>query len=186
MQAAGGASLTGEGERRADTKNRHRRVGALLAVALVVLIADVVSKVLVVARLTSHAPVHVIDGVLQLNLTRNAGAAFGVGTGATVLFSLVAVGVVVVIARTAAQLRSLPWAICLGLLLGGAIGNLVDRMLRSPGPFRGHVVDWIELPHWPVFNLADSAIVCGGLVAVLLSGLGMGIDGRRRDSHDAA
>ena len=83
-----------------------------------------------------------------------------------------------VILRTAKRLRSLGWAIALGLLLGGALGNLVDRLLRSPGPFRGEVVDWIQLPHWPVFNLADSAIVIGGCVAVLLSSRGISVDGR--------
>jgi signal peptidase II len=89
------------------------------------------------------------------------------------------VGVIIFILRTSRQLRSLPWAITLGLLLGGATGNLTDRLLRSPGLFRGDVVDWIQLPHWPVFNLADSAIVCGGVLAVLLSALGYRLDGTR-------
>jgi signal peptidase II len=145
-----------------------------------VLIADVVSKVIVVAKLAGHAPVTVIPHVLHLTLTRNAGAAFSVGTGATVLFTAVAVAVVVVIVRTATSLASTGWAVSLGLLLGGALGNLTDRMLRAPGPLRGHVVDWLELPHWPVFNLADSAIVIGGLLAVLLAGRGIEIDGSRR------
>ena len=76
----------------------------------------------------------------------------------TAVFGLVAIAVAVAIVRTARRLRSLTWAITLGLLLGGALGNLGDRIFRSPGFLRGHVVDWIELPHWPVFNLADSAI----------------------------
>jgi signal peptidase II len=87
--------------------------------------------------------------------------------------------VIVFILRTARKLRSLPWAITLGLLLGGATGNLSDRLFRAPGPMRGSVVDWIELPHWPVFNLADSAIVCGGVLAVLLAIRGLRIDGTR-------
>jgi signal peptidase II len=89
--------------------------------------------------------------------------------------------VIVYILRTARKLRSLPWAITLGLLLGGATGNLSDRIFRSPGLFRGDVVDWIELPHWPVFNLADSAIVCGGILTVLLALLGYHMDGTRGD-----
>ena len=71
------------------------------------------------------------------------------------------------------------WAVTLGLLLGGAAGNLTDRLLRSPGVFRGEVVDWIQLPHWPVFNVADSCIVCGGILAVVLAARGIRLDGSR-------
>jgi signal peptidase II len=92
------------------------------------------------------------------------------------------VGVIIFILRTSRQLRSLPWAVTLGLLLGGATGNLTDRLLRSPGLFRGDVVDWIQLPHWPVFNVADSAIVCGGLLAVFLAARGIRLDGAH-DGH---
>lgn len=151
---------------------------SLLVVAGLVLLADVVSKVIVVATLADGRVVRLVGHYLQLTNTRNSGAAFSVGTGATVLFTAVAVAVVVVILRTAKRLRSLGWAICLGLLLGGALGNLVDRLLRAPGPLRGEVVDWIQLPHWPVFNLADSAIVVGGCVAVLLSTRGVTLDGQ--------
>jgi signal peptidase II len=94
--------------------------------------------------------------------------------------------VIVAILRTARRLRSLPWAISLGLLLGGATGNLVDRIVRAPAPLQGHVVDWIELPHWPVFNLADSAIVCGGLLAVVLAARGLQIDGTRLQPQQRA
>jgi signal peptidase II len=153
--------------------------------AVVVLAADIVSKALVVARLSHRGPVHVIGDVLELTVTRNSGAAFGVGAGATVGFTAVAVVVVIVIARTARRLGSRGWALALGLLLGGALGNLVDRLFRSPAPFRGHVVDWIQLPHWPVFNLADSAIVVGGILAVLLSMAGVEIDGTRHRAADA-
>jgi signal peptidase II len=145
-----------------------------------VLVADLVSKHLAVSRLADRAPVAVIHGVLTLTLTRNAGAAFSIGTGATVVFSAVAIGVVVVIIRTSRSLASRAWAIALGLLLGGALGNLVDRLFRAPSPLRGHVVDWIQLPHWPVFNLADAAIVCGGVLAVVLVTLGVEMDGSRR------
>jgi signal peptidase II len=147
-------------------------------VAGFVLVADVVSKAIVVATIPAGHVVRILGHYLQLTNTRNSGAAFSVGTGATALFTAVAVVVVVVILRTAKRLRSVGWAICLGLLLGGALGNLVDRLLRSPGPLRGEVVDWIQLPHWPVFNLADSAIVIGGCVAVLLSTRGVSLDGQ--------
>lgn len=144
------------------------------------LIADLASKHVVVAKLSDRSPVQVIPRVLTLTLTRNAGAAFSIGTGATLVFSAVAIAVIVVIARTARSLASRGWAVALGLLLGGALGNLVDRVFRAPGPFRGHVIDWIELPHWPVFNLADAAIVTGGLLAVVLVTMGVELDGSKR------
>ncbi len=183
MQAARGTPLSGSPPPSEPvsqpTRRSRRRVGALLGTAVLVAAVDAVTKVLVVARLADRTPIRLLGGLLTLLETRNPGAAFGVGGGATVLFTLVAAGVIVAIARTATRLRSLPWAISLGLLLGGATGNLVDRLLRAPGPLRGHVVDWIEVPHWPVFNLADSAIVTGGLLAVLLASRGLGVDGRR-------
>lgn len=156
-----------------------RRVGVLLGVALLALALDVITKVIVVATLSNRPPVRLLGGLLTLTLTRNSGAAFSIGVGMTVLFALVAIGVVGYILYTARRLRSVPWAITLGLLLGGACGNLVDRLLRGPGPLQGYVVDWIELPHWPVFNLADTAICCGGALAVLLAARGRQIDGTR-------
>jgi signal peptidase II len=153
----------------------------LLAIAVVVLVLDAVTKILVVNRLSEQKPVHLIGDLLVLRLVRNAGAAFGFAQGATLVFTAVAVIVVVVILRVARRLRSTPWAFALGLVLGGAIGNLSDRLFRAPGALRGHVVDFIELPHWPVFNLADSAIVTGGLLMVLLSVRGITYDGSRND-----
>jgi len=150
----------------------------LLAVAVLVLALDITSKLLVVANL-SHRQIRLLGGFLTLLESRNPGAAFSLGTGETVLYSVIAIAVIVVILRTSRRIRSVPWAITLGLLLGGATGNLIDRIFRSPGLFRGWVVDWIEVPHWPVFNLADSAIVCGGILAVLLSARGVHLDGQR-------
>jgi signal peptidase II len=150
---------------------------------VVVFVADLVSKTIVVATLSHRAPVRLLGGFLTLTELRNSGAAFSIGTSVTVVFTLIALGVIVAILRTARRLRSIPWAVTLGLLLGGAAGNLGDRLLRSPGFLRGHVVDWIELPHWPVFNVADSCIVCGGILAVLLAARGISIDGIR---HAAA
>lgn len=177
MQAEAGTPLS-DGGRPVETF-RRRGLWLLLAVAVLVLAADAGTKAYVVGHLADRPPVRLLGGWLQLTLTRNSGAAFGLGAGLTVVFSVVAAVVVAVIARTASRLASLPWAVCLGLLLGGALGNLTDRLLRAPAPLRGHVVDWIQLPHWPVFNLADSAIVIGGVLAVLLSTLGIGVDGSR-------
>jgi lipoprotein signal peptidase len=152
-------------------------MGVLLAVAVTVLAADIISKVIVVATLSTRPPVRLLGGLLTLRVDRNPGAAFSIGTSMTIVFSAIALGVIVFILRTSRRIRSTAWAVTLGLLLGGATGNLIDRLLRSPGPLRGYVVDWIQLPHWPVFNVADSSIVCGGILAVLLAARGLQIDG---------
>jgi len=157
----------------------HRRIGALLAVAVAIIGLDIASKATVVATLTNRAPIRLLGGFLKLRVDRNPGAAFSFAPGLTILFSLIAIAVIVVILRSSRRIRSLAWAITLGLLLGGATGNLIDRIFRYPGVFRGWVVDWIQVPHWPVFNLADSAIVCGGILAVLLSARGIRLDGQR-------
>jgi signal peptidase II len=151
----------------------------LVLVALVVFGADLATKTWIAHHYADGHTTTLISGVLQIELTRNAGAAFGIATGATFVFSVVAVAVIAVIVRTASKLRSTAWAITLGLLLGGAVGNLGDRIFRSPGIFRGRVVDWIYLHHWPVFNLADSGIVVGGVLAVLLASQGIRPDGSR-------
>ena len=158
---------------------RPRRVALLFGVAAAVFAADVITKIIVVATLTTGRQVPVIGSLLTLDLVRNSGAAFSFGPGMTILFTLIAVGVIIFIVRTSRQLRSLAWAVTLGLLLGGAAGNLTDRLLRSPGVFRGEVVDWVQLPHWPVFNVADSCIVCGGILAVVLAARGIRLDGTR-------
>ena len=159
----------------------------LVAVAAFVLAADAVTKAIVVAHLRPDEPVHLIGNVLMLWLTRNPGAAFSVGTGETVVFTVIAFGVIVYIARTARRLYSLGWAIALGLLLGGAMGNLSDRIFRAPGLFRGDVVDWIAVTrYYPIFNLADSAIVCGGILTVILAMRGQHLDGTRGDAAPAA
>jgi signal peptidase II len=144
---------------------------------LAALAADIISKTIVVATLSDRSPVQLLGGFLKLTESRNPGAAFSIGPSMTVVFSVIAVGVIIFILRASRRIRSLAWAVSLGLLLGGATGNLTDRLLRYPGPFRGYVVDWIWLPHWPIFNLADSSIVCGGVLAVLLAVRGVHIDG---------
>jgi signal peptidase II len=148
-------------------------------VAVFVIAADVISKAIVVAEMPRHTPIRLLGGLLTITLTRNGGAAFSIGTSMTIVFTAIALGVILYILRAARNLRSIGWAITLGLLLGGATGNLLDRIFRAPGLFQGHVVDWIELPHWPVFNLADSAIVCAGVLVVLLALRGIRLDGTR-------
>ncbi|GAA2101099.1 signal peptidase II [Actinomadura alba] len=197
MQTTRGASLTDAKKHEETgatpsgglTHDEHvppRRVGVLLGVAVLALVLDLGTKIVAVARLADRDPIELLGGLLTLRVTRNSGAAFSIATGLTVVLTLIAIGVVIAILRTARRLRSLPWAISLGLLLGGATGNLVDRLFRSPAPLKGHVVDWIELPNWPVFNLADSAIVCGGVLAVLLAARGLQLDGTRVTDSDSS
>jgi signal peptidase II len=175
VQAARGTSLT-PAPRRTTT--------LLAAIAIAVLGLDAFTKYLVVEHLEHREPIRLLGGALLLAVSRNSGAAFSFAQGATVLFTAVAVAVIVVIVRTARQLGSTGWAVTLGLLLGGATGNLMDRIFRAPGPGRGAVVDFIDFRVWPVFNLADSAIVCGGLLAVLLSIRGIELDGSRKSEGD--
>ncbi|WNV91838.1 signal peptidase II [Umezawaea sp. Da 62-37] len=161
-----------------------RRVALLAVVAVLVLAADVFSKIVAVAELEGREPVELLGGALYLPLIRNPGAAFGLAEGATAVLALIALGVVVFIIWIARKLRSVGWAIGLGLVLGGAMGNLGDRIFRAPGPLRGHVVDFLSLfdPYgrvWPVFNLADSAICVGGALIVLMALLQRDYDGTR-------
>ncbi|WNM34526.1 signal peptidase II [Streptomyces sp. Li-HN-5-11] len=167
----------GEEAAQAERPRGRRRIAVLFAVAACAYVLDLVSKLIVVAKLEHHAPVELIGDWLKLEAIRNAGAAFGVGEAFTVIFTMIAAAVIVVIARLARKLYSLPWAIALGLLLGGALGNLTDRIFRAPGVFEGAVVDFIAPKHFAVFNLADSAIVCGGILIVLLSFRGLDPDG---------
>lgn len=147
-----------------------------------VLVLDVVTKVLAVDTLEGREPVRILGGLVYLQLLRNPGAAFSMATGMTWVLALVAIAVVIAIIWLARKLRSTGWAIGLGLVLAGALGNLVDRIFRAPGPLQGHVVDFVSVfaPNgevWPVFNVADSSIVVGGILIVLLTLLGHEYDG---------
>ncbi len=176
MQAARGATLT---------ERSGRRTWLLAVVAALVLSLDVLTKVLVVAELEGRRTLELLGGQLLIRVTRNSGAAFSFAEGYTIVFTAVAVVVVVVIVRISRRLRSTAWALSLGLLLGGATGNLIDRLLRSPGPGRGAVVDFLDFQVWPSFNVADSGIVVGGLLAVVLSFRNIEVDGTRRTAQDA-
>ena len=136
------------------------------------------------AKLTGRSRVEIIGDAFSFQLTRNPGAAFLIETGATLIFTIIALVVVVTIVRIARRLGSVGWAVALGLLLGGAAGNLTDRLIRSPGFFRGHVVDFMEFPHWPIFNVADSCISVAAVLIGLLSIRGVGIDGHVQARDD--
>jgi signal peptidase II len=170
---------------------RRPRTRLLLALAAGILAADLASKLVVVATIPLHDNIRVLGGLLYLTHLRNVGAAFSFAEGATVVFSLVAVAVAVVIVRAARRLYSTGWAVTLGLVLGGALGNLIDRIFRDPGFLRGGVVDFLSVfgpnaEHFPAFNVADSAIVCGGILGALLALRGVDFDGSRAGDRDPA
>jgi len=141
----------------------------LYAIAWAVWLLDFATKSWALNSLDSRNPVKLIGSFLQLTLLKNSGAAFSFAQSATYLFTLFAILVIAAIGYFAPKVTSAGWSIVLGLALGGILGNLSDRIFRAPGFFTGHVIDWIQLPHWPVFNLADTAIVVAASIAVILS-----------------
>ena len=147
---------------------------ALLGIGL-----DQATKALMVATREGKPPVHLIGQVLTLNVSRNPGAAFSFAPAATVVFTGLAAAVAVLIVTKVPLLRSAGWAAALGLLLAGALGNLCDRLLRAPGVGRGAVVDFISLQHFADFNIADSCLTCGAVLAVLLSLRGIPMTGQQ-------
>jgi signal peptidase II len=189
MQAARGASLTGDHDVDPPVRPRGSRVRLLAVFALVALTVyavDVISKILAVDRLTDRPDVQIIGDFLVLHLVRNPGAAFSTGTGYTEIFSCLAIAAVVVICFLARRIGSLGWAFALGFLLAGVAGNLTDRLVREPGPLRGHVIDFFMLPHWPVFNVADISIdIAAGLILIQVF-RGVRLDGTRTPDKAAA
>ncbi|MGE2713833.1 signal peptidase II [Mycolicibacterium litorale] len=165
----------------------RRRLGLLLSVAAVILVLDVVTKVLAVRLLTPGQPVSIIGDTVTWTLVRNSGAAFSMATGYTWVLTVVATCVVIGIIWMGRRLVSPWWAIGLGMILGGAMGNLIDRFFRSPGPLRGHVVDFLSIGWWPVFNVADPSVVGGAILLVVLSLFGFDFDttGRRKPDDEA-
>ncbi len=159
---------------------RSRRLTVLfVVVAVVVYAADQASKLWAVAALTDAQAHELIGTFLRLYLVRNPGAAFSMGTGSTWVLTLLAVAVLVVLVRSSRKLGSTAWAWAFGLILGGALGNLTDRLTRSPGFGRGHVVDFIDYNGWFVGNVADIAIVAAAMLIGLLALRGIGLDGTR-------
>lgn len=149
-----------------------------VAVALTMYVVDLGTKILAVDKLTGRADVPLIGDLLVLHLTRNPGAAFSTGTEYTVILTCIAMVAVLVVVWFSRRIGSAGWAVALGLLLAGVSGNLTDRLFREPAPLRGHVIDFLMLPHWPVFNVADMCInVAAGLI-LLQAFRGIRIDGR--------
>lgn len=155
-------------------------------VAVVCYFADQLSKAWAVRTLTDQPPTDLVGSFLRLELVRNAGAAFSLGTGNTWVLTLIALLVLVVVIRTSRRLGSAGWAWALGLLLGGALGNLTDRLVRDPGFGQGHVVDFINYGGLFIGNVADIAIVSAAVLIGLLAMTGRGVDGTRDGGRQRA
>jgi signal peptidase II len=141
----------------------------LYGVAWFVWVLDLATKLWAVSTLSDRSNIKVIGDFLQLTLVRNPGAAFSVAEGATVFLTLFGFLVMAVIFYYSTRITSRGWSVVLGLAMGGILGNLVDRIFREPGVFRGHVIDWLQIPNWPVFNIADTAIVAAAAISMILS-----------------
>lgn len=146
-------------------------VVACLAGAVVLI--DQITKVWAEAELAGKPAVEVVGELLRFTYVRNPGGAFSLGTDYTWLFTLAALAVSIGIVVFAPRIRSGWWLVALGLLLGGAAGNLIDRATQPPGFGTGYVRDFLQLPNWPVFNVADMAVVGGAVLIVVLSVLGV-------------
>ena len=149
-----------------ETDEPRRSAAGPLAVAAVIVLVDQLTKIWAVSAL-SDGPVEVIGSLLQFRLTRNPGGAFSLLTGLTPVLAVLAVVMVAYIVRTTRRTADVVMAYSLALVLGGAVGNLVDRLVRSPGFLRGEVVDFIKVPNWPTFNIADSAITIGVILIAI-------------------
>jgi signal peptidase II len=156
-----------------------RLLVALVAVAG--LTADLVTKIIAVTHLEPLAEVRLLGGLLTLRLIRNAGAAFSQGQRFTYVFAIAAIIVLAfVIIKLVPRIGHPAWAVAIGLLCAGVAGNLTDRLFRPPGPLRGHVIDFLELPHWPIFNVADMCITAAAIMIMFLSIVkGISITGQR-------
>jgi signal peptidase II len=182
MQAARGTPLNADATREpvvAPTSLPRRRRSLFLLIASMAYTTDVVSKIVAVNTLDGRPDVEVMGQLLTLRLVYNPGAAFSVGTNFTVALTCLAITATCVVLYFGWRVRTAVWALGLGLLLAGVVGNLTDRLLRRPGPFRGHVVDFLALPHWPVFNIADVCINLAAGVIVVQAFRGVRIDGTR-------
>lgn len=178
--AAGEEALTST-----DTVRTTRRssISVLVAVAVVGYALDQGTKQWALSALDPGDPRELIGSLLRLNLTFNPGAAFSIGTNATWVLTIIACVVIAFTIYSARKLRSKPWALGLGLLIGGALGNLTDRFFREPSFGKGHVVDFLQLPNWPIFNVADICVVSAACLIALLSIRGIGLDGTRLDDE---
>jgi signal peptidase II len=179
VQTARGTAITSVGGARPIERRRLRLIVALVAFAG--LAADLVTKIIAVTQLEPFASVRLLGGLLTLRLIRNPGAAFGQGQRFTYVFAIAAILVLCfVIIKLVPRIGHPAWAVAIGLLCAGVAGNLTDRLFRPPGVLRGHVIDFLELPYWPIFNVADMCITAAAIMIIFLSIVkGINITGER-------
>jgi signal peptidase II len=183
MQAARGAPLSLS--ERTNPEDHHRRgrrhLWLFAAIAATAYALDVVTKILAVEHLRGEPRMPLVGDILSLYLTYNSGAAFSFLTGHTEVLTVVAILATGVVLWVARRLGSTGWAIALGFLLGGVLGNLTDRLVREPGFMQGHVVDFFMLPNFPVFNVADICINIAAATIILQALRGINVDGTRHE-----
>lgn len=173
-----------EADPSSKTKVSLRVLIVLGAVALFVYLLDQITKLLIVASMYEGQQIDVLGPLLRFHFVKNSGAAFSIGTGSTWIFSIIGIGVLGFVIWYAPRIRSLAWAVLFGLLLGGLLGNLTDRLFREPGFGVGKVIDFIQIPVLPaIFNLADSAIVASMGLLLILMFRGIPMDGIRQSRH---
>lgn len=179
LQAAHDESSTADGRAPRPT------VRLFAVVAVVAIVIDQITKVVAVEWLEGRESITVVPGLIDFTFLRNPGAALGTGSGMTIILTLVAVAVAVVVIRMSARLRDRGWAVGLGLLLGGAVGNLIDRVVREPAPLRGHVVDFIDYGPF-VGNVADIALTFAAVFLIVQSWRGIALDGTKETKETKA
>lgn len=169
LQAAGGTAITvTEGATAAGSVLRFRALAVGIGVAGVVL--DQVTKTIAIATLDPQQPIPLLGGLLTLRLIRNPGAAFSLGEEFTVVLTCIAIAALVAVSGwLLPRVRHIGWAVATGFLLAGIVGNLIDRLFREPAPFRGHVVDFLQLPYFAIFNVADICITTAAVLVIWLS-----------------
>jgi signal peptidase II len=179
LQAAGGTAIAGRPASRGVPVSRYRVLAAVIGVTGLGI--DQAVKSLAIAGLDPRDPIQLLGGLVTLQLIRNPGAAFSMGEGFTAVLTCIAIAALVAVAAWGVpRVRHYGWTVTLGLLLAGIAGNLYDRLFREPGPFQGHVVDFIQLPYFAIFNVADMFITAAAVMVVWLSMVTqVGLDGTR-------
>ena len=174
LQAAGGTAIAGD--QPAESTNAEPGVSVVRLRVLALMIAalglglDYLTKTAALAYLDPERPIRLLGGLVYLQLIRNPGAAFSMGENATVVFAIIALAALVgVLVWMVPRVRHVGWAVAVGFLLAGIAGNLADRLFREPGPFHGHVVDFIQVPYFAIFNVADMFITAAAVLVVWLS-----------------
>ena len=168
LQAAGGTAITDEHVTAAPRVATYRWLS--IGIGIIGFGLDLLAKNAAIANLDPQKPIPLLGGMVTLRLIRNPGAAFSMGENFTVVLTIVAIAALVaVLGWIVPRIRHIGWSVTIGFLLAGIVGNLTDRLFREPGPFRGHVVDFIQLPNFAIFNVADMFITAAAVLGIWLS-----------------